>query len=179
MAAAAGTSSSRCAGTCARSPSFATSRALRPRTVSRAWARICTAATGRMPCAHPAGHNPLGRRSGEMIKDFGKTEKDAPGGKEGERWLFLKGGKGGWGNTHFKTSVNQAPRTVSAGAAGSDGAAAHRAAAHRRHRLRGLSPTRESPPSSTTSRTRGPRSRPIPSPPRYPTSACSRCTSGT
>jgi GTP-binding protein len=53
--------------------------------------------------------------SGEMIKDFGKTEKDAPSGKEGERWLFLKGGKGGWGNTHFKTSVNQAPRQFQPG----------------------------------------------------------------
>lgn len=45
----------------------------------------------------------------EIIKDFGSTS----GGrsvKEGESWVFLKGGKGGWGNTHFKNSVNQAPK---------------------------------------------------------------------
>jgi len=53
--------------------------------------------------------------TGEMIKDFGLTEKDNPSGKEGERWLYLKGGKGGWGNTHFKTSVNQAPRQFQPG----------------------------------------------------------------
>lgn len=39
--------------------------------------------------------------TGEVLRDF--TE-------ETERWVFLKGGNGGWGNTHFKTSVNQAPR---------------------------------------------------------------------
>jgi GTPase involved in cell partitioning and DNA repair len=41
--------------------------------------------------------------TGELIKDFGA-------GKDGETWLFLKGGNGGWGNTHFKSSTNQAPR---------------------------------------------------------------------
>jgi GTPase len=56
--------------------------------------------------------------TGEMIKDFGLTEKDNPSGKEGERWLYLKGGKGGWGNTHFKTSVNQAPRQFQPGQPG-------------------------------------------------------------
>jgi GTP-binding protein len=53
--------------------------------------------------------------TGEMLKDFGKTEKGAPRGNEGERWVFLKGGKGGWGNTHFKNSVNQAPRQFQPG----------------------------------------------------------------
>jgi GTPase len=53
--------------------------------------------------------------SGEMLKDFGKTDKGFPGGKEGERWLFLKGGNGGWGNTHYKSSVNQAPREFQPG----------------------------------------------------------------
>lgn len=38
----------------------------------------------------------------EVLKDFGKA-------REG-RWLFLSGGNGGWGNVHFKSSVNQAPR---------------------------------------------------------------------
>ncbi len=46
--------------------------------------------------------------SGEIIKDFGRA-------KDGERWRFLKGGRGGWGNTHFKSSVNQAPRQFQPG----------------------------------------------------------------
>ncbi len=46
--------------------------------------------------------------SGELIKDFGA-------GKDGETWLFLKGGNGGWGNTHFKSSTNQAPRQFQPG----------------------------------------------------------------
>jgi len=53
--------------------------------------------------------------SGEMLKDFGIHDKDSPQVKEGERWLFLKGGKGGWGNTHYKNSVNQAPRQFQPG----------------------------------------------------------------
>jgi GTPase len=53
--------------------------------------------------------------SGEMLKDFGVHDKDSPQVKEGERWVFLKGGKGGWGNTHYKNSVNQAPRNFQPG----------------------------------------------------------------
>lgn len=53
--------------------------------------------------------------TGAMLKDFGVNDKSSPQVKEGERWLFLKGGKGGWGNTHFKNSVNQAPRTFQPG----------------------------------------------------------------
>ncbi|MDR1030537.1 MAG: GTPase ObgE, partial [Treponema sp.] len=38
--------------------------------------------------------------TGALIRDFGKQEKD---------FVFLKGGNGGWGNIHFKSSVQQAP----------------------------------------------------------------------
>lgn len=40
----------------------------------------------------------------EIIKDFGLEDEG--------RFLFLKGGNGGWGNVHFKSSTNQAPRTA-------------------------------------------------------------------
>ena len=47
--------------------------------------------------------------TGEIIRDFGKNEED---------FLFLKGGNGGWGNIHFKTSINQAPRKALPGKPG-------------------------------------------------------------
>jgi GTP-binding protein len=47
--------------------------------------------------------------SGEIIRDFGKNSQD---------FLFLKGGNGGWGNIHFKSSVTQAPRKALPGKPG-------------------------------------------------------------
>jgi GTP-binding protein len=47
--------------------------------------------------------------TGGIIRDFGKEEG---------RFLFLKGGNGGWGNVHFKSSVNQAPRKALPGKPG-------------------------------------------------------------
>jgi len=55
--------------------------------------------------------------TGELIKDFGSGKKALA---EGERWIFLKGGKGGWGNTHFKNSINQAPRIANPGKPGKE-----------------------------------------------------------
>lgn len=45
--------------------------------------------------------------TGEIIRDFGLETEG--------RYVFLKGGNGGWGNVHFKTSTNQSPRHALSG----------------------------------------------------------------
>ncbi|MCL2801068.1 MAG: GTPase ObgE [Treponema sp.] len=47
--------------------------------------------------------------SNELIRDFSRNQED---------FVFLKGGNGGWGNIHFKTSVNQAPKKALPGKPG-------------------------------------------------------------
>jgi GTP-binding protein len=47
--------------------------------------------------------------TGELVRDFGT---------ETGRFVFLTGGNGGWGNVHFKSSVNQAPRKALPGLPG-------------------------------------------------------------
>lgn len=47
---------------------------------------------------------------GTLIKDADTGETLREFTEDREPWVFLKGGTGGWGNTHFKTSTNQAPR---------------------------------------------------------------------
>jgi len=44
-----------------------------------------------------------------LIRDFSSNQED---------FVFLKGGNGGWGNIHFKSSVNQAPRKALPGKPG-------------------------------------------------------------
>ena len=58
-----------------------------------------------------------GKMSGAKVgaKVGGKVNKGNKAGNENARWVFLKGGNGGWGNTRFKSSVNQAPRQFQPG----------------------------------------------------------------
>ena len=47
--------------------------------------------------------------TGSLIRDFSGNQ---------ENFVFLKGGNGGWGNIHFKSSINQAPRKALPGKPG-------------------------------------------------------------
>ena len=51
--------------------------------------------------------------TGEIIHDFTEENED-------EQFLFLKGGNGGWGNVHFKSSTNQAPKIANKGQPGEE-----------------------------------------------------------
>jgi GTPase len=54
----------------------------------------------------PPGSVVKDAETGEVLKDFDEDSGS---------WVFLKGGNGGWGNTHYKSSVNQAPRIAQPG----------------------------------------------------------------
>jgi GTP-binding protein len=55
---------------------------------------------------------------GSVVKDAGTGELIRDFGRDKEEFVFLKGGNGGWGNIHFKSSVNQAPRKALPGRPG-------------------------------------------------------------
>jgi len=57
----------------------------------------------------PPGSLILNLETNEVIRDFSGNQED---------FIFLKGGNGGWGNIHFKSSVNQAPRKALPGKPG-------------------------------------------------------------
>jgi GTP-binding protein len=55
---------------------------------------------------------------GSLIRDIKTNEIIWDFSQDQENHVFLKGGNGGWGNVHFKTSVNQAPRKALPGKPG-------------------------------------------------------------
>ena len=55
---------------------------------------------------------------GTIVRDLESGETVADLAAHGERALLAKGGKGGLGNLHFKSSVNRAPRQFTRGEAG-------------------------------------------------------------
>ncbi|MBR5866338.1 MAG: GTPase ObgE [Spirochaetaceae bacterium] len=59
----------------------------------------------------PPGTTIFDAETGELIREFTTESED-------EQFVFLIGGKGGWGNSHFKTSTNQAPRYAHEGKPG-------------------------------------------------------------
>lgn len=59
----------------------------------------------------PPGTTIRDAETDEIIYDFSTAKGD-------ESFTFLKGGNGGWGNVHFKSSTNQAPRHANPGEKG-------------------------------------------------------------
>ncbi|MFI3257598.1 MAG: GTPase ObgE [Spirochaetales bacterium] len=59
----------------------------------------------------PPGTRVTDAETGVFICEFLDTS-------ENEEFLFLQGGNGGWGNVHFKSSVNRAPRRANEGQPG-------------------------------------------------------------
>jgi GTP-binding protein len=58
---------------------------------------------------------------GTIAIDEGSGKKEAEILKDGEEIIWLEGGKGGLGNTHFKSATNQAPEYAQPGLSGVEG----------------------------------------------------------
>ena len=61
---------------------------------------------------------------GTVVSDVETGEVIADLAAHGQRALLAKGGKGGLGNLHFKSSINRAPRQFTRGEPGESGVSA-------------------------------------------------------
>lgn len=59
---------------------------------------------------------------GTVVIDLASEKPVAEIIEDGQRIVLCKGGNGGWGNTHFKTSTNRAPKRANPGQPGEQGA---------------------------------------------------------
>src|SRR4029079_1161520 len=59
----------------------------------------------------PVGTQIFDSTTGQLLKDLAV---------DGARWLAAKGGRGGFGNSHFATSTNRAPRYHQSGSEGEE-----------------------------------------------------------
>jgi len=74
-------------------------------------AKQCTGKNGRDCIIRlPPGTLVFNAKSGDLIHDL----------KPGDRVVVAKGGKGGWGNEHFKSPTNQTPRNADPGEPGEE-----------------------------------------------------------
>lgn len=74
---------------------------------------LCTGASGKNEIIEvPLGTIAKDEETGEVLFEITR---------DGEEKVLLKGGKGGWGNTHFKTSTKQAPTYAQPGEGGIEG----------------------------------------------------------
>ena len=73
----------------------------------------------------PPGTAVYDDETGELLADLVAVGQSA---------MVARGGRGGLGNTHFKTSTHQAPKHAQKGEPGAEALAPARAPAHRRHR---------------------------------------------
>ena len=62
--------------------------------------------------AVPPGTQIYSGQTGELVAELLRHEEEV---------LLLQGGRGGWGNVHFKSSTNQAPRKANSGTPGESG----------------------------------------------------------
>lgn len=86
----------------------------------RFFAKNGTPGMGSQMCGKKGEDVEINVPPGTIIYDYETDEVIYDFKEEGERFVFLKGGKGGRGNMHFATSTNQAPRYAQPGLPGQE-----------------------------------------------------------
>ena len=74
------------------------------------------------------------RGTAVRLRETGRVVRDLTA--EGEEFLIARGGRGGFGNSHFKSSTNQVPREWTPGEPGEEGAGAPLTESEKRRRAR-------------------------------------------